>query len=164
LTRECACEITSALGHKRTFAMQKGMGQLKFTANLLVTSPRDRLSGHVRKSPFAPLRLRRRPGFPPPSAHGPRKGPLFFSAHNTHKKAFAINGCGRSVRFRCRYLRCLQPLPQYCASMRLASNGRRHSQQVSLWVTCCLGADCNRDSGRACGPRRPIGLPLLRIN
>ncbi|MGB8565044.1 MAG: hypothetical protein WCD83_16780, partial [Pseudolabrys sp.] len=33
---------------------QRRIGTNKFTANLLVTSPRDRLSGHVRKSPFAP--------------------------------------------------------------------------------------------------------------
>src|ERR1044071_4925094 len=40
--------------------------------------------------------------------------------------------------------------------MRLARKAARHSQQVSVWVTCGLGAGAGRYNGLACGPRKPI--------
>jgi hypothetical protein len=76
----CATPSVRQVGHERT----KGASATnKFTANLLVTSPPDRLSGHVRSTPFSSHRLNGGLNI----LHlrkGPARGP-FFSAERFYQ-------------------------------------------------------------------------------
>jgi hypothetical protein len=64
---------------------------MKFTANLLVTSPPGRFSGDVRSRR---LLLDGGLNFPPSSAQGPRKGPLFSATRLGGRRRIWANYLG----------------------------------------------------------------------
>ena len=70
---------------------------MKFTANLLVTSPPDCSSGDVRSRRFPPIRLRRRPEF----LHlhkGPTRGPLFSATRLGGRRRISYFGGSAASR------------------------------------------------------------------
>ena len=69
---------------------------MKFTTNLLVTSPPGRFSGDVRSRRFPPIRLRRRPAYPPPLYKGPSTGPFFQLPASEYGGAFGRTDLGAS--------------------------------------------------------------------
>ena len=69
---------------------------MKFTANLLVTSPPGRFSGDVRSRR---LLLDGGLNYPPSSAQGPRKGPLFSATRLGGRRRIWANYLGDVDRF-----------------------------------------------------------------